>query len=113
MLACSQYDFNQRQPLNSYPMAKPKILNKKEFMVGRRKVTVRRQDVAGDEKPHQVVIRAQVKGVTKKETWSYPAGMANCDCDFAEFDQARAEKFVGGLLKFLTTKKGAALVAAD
>ena len=92
-------------------MSRVKILEKKAFTCGRRKVTVCRQEVAGAEKPHRVVVRAQAKGITKKETWSYPSP-GNPDCDFTQFDQAKADKFIEGLLKFLTTKMGVALANA-
>lgn len=91
-------------------MSKLKILDKKSFQVGRRKVTVRRQDNAGSDKPHQVLIWAQAQGVAIKETWSYPSP-GNPDYEYACFDQVKAEQFVGKLLKWLATPKGAAHAA--
>lgn len=83
-------------------MGKITILDKKTFQVGEHQVKLQRRDEAVCLKPHQVLIQAKVQGVTKKETWSYPAGaVANRDEKYAYYDEAQAKKFVGGLLKFL------------
>jgi hypothetical protein len=88
-------------------MVTPIVLDQKTFTVGELQVLVQRQDVPDADKPHQVVITTgEVQGVTKIETWSYPAGMGNCDCDYAYFDQARAEKWVASFQKFLVRKPG-------
>lgn len=83
-------------------MAKLTILDKKTLRVGQYQVKVQQQDEAVCQKPHQVVIKAQIKGVTKKETWSYPPeAVCNRDEKYAYFDEVKAEKFVAGLLKFI------------
>ena len=95
-------------------MAKLIILDKKAFTVGRRKVTVRRQDVADDAKPHQVRVSATAKGVKVVQTTSYgPGAIGNADGDYAWFDQDKAETLVSQLLRFLGTKKGSALVEEE
>jgi hypothetical protein len=95
-------------------MTKLKILDKKTFTVGRRKVTVRRQDVADDAKPHQVRVSATARGVSVVQTTSYgPGAVGNADGDYAWFDQDKAEELVRQLLRFLGTKKGSALAEKE
>lgn len=95
-------------------MTKLKILDKKSFTVGRRKVTVRRQDVADDAKPHQVRVSATAKGVNVVQTSSYgPGAVGNADGYYSWFDQDKAEELVKQLLRFLGTKKGGALVEKE
>ncbi len=83
-------------------MSKLTIIDKKTLCVGPYQVEVQKQDRAGEEKPHQTVIQAKVKGTTKKETWSYgPEEIANRDEQYAYYDEVKAEKFLG-FLKFVT-----------
>lgn len=93
-------------------MSNIKNILSKTLVVDGRDVHVYMRDEGGAKNPHQVVIGTEIEGIKKEETYSYPAAaVVNRDCQYHDFDQKKAEKFVDGFFRFLGTKKGAALAS--